>query len=145
MQSRYRNLFNAGFYNDSMLFVPLNLMFILQAPDYFDIVKKPMDLGTVKSKSKKYEYLNPGDLLRDIHLTFSNCQQYNMPQTAEYKAGQKLQRFFDKRVKELKLETILKSPSKSPKKSPAKGSPSRAANSNSPSTSGASRRSGRRN
>ena len=99
--------------------------FIFQAPDYFDIVRQPMDLGTIRNKVKKYDYQSPEPMLRHIRLTFANCDQYNMPQTAEYKAGQKLSRYFEKRLKELKLDSYLKtSKGKSPaKRSPAKASP----------------------
>lgn len=98
-----------------------------QAPDYSDIIKRPMDLSTIMNKLKKYEYTSGDTVLRDIRLTFANCQQYNMPQTAEYRAGSKMSRFFEKRIKELKLDALLKSPTKaSPgKTSPTKKSPTK--------------------
>lgn len=49
----------------------------LNIPDYLEIVKKPMDLGTIKKNlvSKKYE--NTDEYLEDIYQIFDNCRRYN--------------------------------------------------------------------
>ena len=77
-----------------------------------------MDFRTIRSKILKIEYLEPGPIIEDIRLTFLNCEQYNMPTAEEYTAGQKMSRYFEKRLKELKLDHVTnKSPGKdSPKK-----------------------------
>jgi hypothetical protein len=49
-------------------------------PDYFDIIDKPMDLGTVRSKLDKSEYTTAAEVISDLHLTFDNAMQYN-PET----------------------------------------------------------------
>jgi hypothetical protein len=41
--------------------------------DYFDIIKEPMDMGTVKSKLEQREYATPADFAADMRLIFSNC------------------------------------------------------------------------
>ncbi|CAG8434704.1 7790_t:CDS:2 [Diversispora eburnea] len=46
-------------------------------PDYFDIIKKPMDLGTVHAKLNKIEYSFVNEFINDVKLTFSNCTLYN--------------------------------------------------------------------
>ena len=45
--------------------------------DYFDIVKQPMDLGTIKRnlKANKYKYVE--ELLDHIQLIWDNCKSYN--------------------------------------------------------------------
>ena len=50
--------------------------------DYFDVVKTPMDLGTVRHKMRKKLYKHPDELKADIMLTFSNAMQYNPPSNA---------------------------------------------------------------
>uniref|UniRef100_A0A0D6QZ70 Bromo domain-containing protein n=1 Tax=Araucaria cunninghamii TaxID=56994 RepID=A0A0D6QZ70_ARACU len=45
--------------------------------DYHTIIKKPMDLGTVKSKLEKNLYNSPTSFAEDIRLTFSNAMTYN--------------------------------------------------------------------
>ncbi|PKA52910.1 Transcription factor GTE3, chloroplastic [Apostasia shenzhenica] len=50
--------------------------------DYRQIVKNPMDLGTVKSRLNGGFYLTPLDFAQDIRLTFNNALLYN-PETHE--------------------------------------------------------------
>uniref|UniRef100_A0A7S0MVY2 PHD-type domain-containing protein n=1 Tax=Pyramimonas obovata TaxID=1411642 RepID=A0A7S0MVY2_9CHLO len=45
--------------------------------DYYDIVKTPMDLGTVKKNLRNKKYKHPNELKADIALTFSNAMIYN--------------------------------------------------------------------
>uniref|UniRef100_A0A2P2LLM1 Uncharacterized protein MANES_10G093200 n=1 Tax=Rhizophora mucronata TaxID=61149 RepID=A0A2P2LLM1_RHIMU len=49
----------------------------LQLHDYYDIIKKPMDLGSVKAKLGKHSYVSPGDFAADVRLTFNNAMKYN--------------------------------------------------------------------
>lgn len=46
-------------------------------PDYFDIVKQPMDLGTVMHKLETDQYKSVADWKSDINLIFSNSNLYN--------------------------------------------------------------------
>lgn len=45
--------------------------------DYYDIIKIPMDLGTVKSKLSKNLYDSPASFAADVRLTFNNAMTYN--------------------------------------------------------------------
>lgn len=45
--------------------------------DYHDIIKCPMDLGTVKAKLSKNLYDSPLDFAADVRLTFNNAMTYN--------------------------------------------------------------------
>ncbi|XP_039689022.1 transcription factor GTE7 isoform X2 [Medicago truncatula] len=49
----------------------------LNLHDYFDIIKHPMDLGTVKSKLAKNAYSTPAEFADDVKLTFKNALTYN--------------------------------------------------------------------
>ncbi|KAF8404759.1 hypothetical protein HHK36_009648 [Tetracentron sinense] len=45
--------------------------------DYNQIIKRPMDLGTVKLKLGKNLYASPNDFASDVRLTFNNALIYN--------------------------------------------------------------------
>ena len=49
----------------------------LGIPDYFTIVKQPMDLQTVKNKLQDHQYLRLQEFLGEVQLTFDNCILYN--------------------------------------------------------------------
>ncbi|KDP35948.1 hypothetical protein JCGZ_09920 [Jatropha curcas] len=66
----------------------------LMLHDYFDIVKNPMDLGTIKSKLGKNMYDSPVDFAADVRLTFNNAMKYNPKGHEVYNlAQQQLLRF----------------------------------------------------
>jgi len=45
--------------------------------DYFQVVKHPMDLGTVRSKLASKSYSIADEFVNDVRRTFSNCVLYN--------------------------------------------------------------------
>jgi hypothetical protein len=49
------------------------------APDYFTVIKKPMDLGTVHSKLHSKAYKNSDEFVADVRLVWSNCKTFNGP------------------------------------------------------------------
>jgi hypothetical protein len=55
------------------------LVFPVQIPDYFDIVKSPMDLGTIRQHLEANEYVEPRVLAADVRLVFHNAMLYNAP------------------------------------------------------------------
>ncbi|PIN03136.1 Transcription initiation factor TFIID, subunit BDF1 [Handroanthus impetiginosus] len=46
-------------------------------PDYFNVIKHPMDLGTVKNKLLSGQYSSPMEFAADVRLTFKNAMTYN--------------------------------------------------------------------
>lgn len=65
--------------------------------DYFDIIKHPMDLGTVKSHLDKNWYKSPREFAEDVRLTFENAMTYNPKgQDVHVMAEQLLKIFEDK-------------------------------------------------
>lgn len=49
----------------------------LNIPDYFDIVKEPMDLSTIRTKLNSNQYMRATEFVRDVTLMFDNCILYN--------------------------------------------------------------------
>nr|KAF6443173.1 bromodomain testis associated [Molossus molossus] len=47
--------------------------------NYYDIVKNPMDLGTIKTKMDNHEYKDAYEFAADVRLMFMNCYRYNPP------------------------------------------------------------------
>lgn len=59
--------------------------------DYHQIIKTPMDLGTVKSKLENREYKKTEDFAADVRLIFTNCYKYNPPDHEVVAMAKKLQ------------------------------------------------------
>jgi len=49
----------------------------LNIPDYFDIIKEPMDLGTIKKQLEAGDYETPIDFAEDARLVWHNAMLYN--------------------------------------------------------------------
>ena len=49
----------------------------LGIPDYFNVIKNPMDFSTIKKKLNNNVYTNFKEFCDDINLTFNNCFTYN--------------------------------------------------------------------
>uniref|UniRef100_A0A3P8VVZ4 Bromo domain-containing protein n=1 Tax=Cynoglossus semilaevis TaxID=244447 RepID=A0A3P8VVZ4_CYNSE len=58
-----------------------------QVPDYYDIIKQPIALSTIRERVNNCEYKSAGDFISDVELMFANCLQYNARHTNEAKAG----------------------------------------------------------
>lgn len=57
----------------------------LGIPDYFDIVTKPIDLSTIKSKLDCGEYKDPWEYVDDVWLMFENAWLYNRKNSRVYR------------------------------------------------------------
>ncbi|XP_024857996.1 bromodomain adjacent to zinc finger domain protein 1A isoform X2 [Kryptolebias marmoratus] len=81
-----------------------------QVPDYYDIIKQPMALSTIREKVNSCEYQTAGEFISDVELMFSNCLQYNPRHTNEAKAGHRLQQFFHSELRRLGLSDRCPAP-----------------------------------
>jgi len=71
----------------------------LNIPDYFDIIKHPMDFGTIRKKLVGGKYESIEDFKADAHLVFSNACLYNHPGSDVYVMSETLREFFNKKMK----------------------------------------------
>ncbi|TFY60351.1 hypothetical protein EVJ58_g5209 [Rhodofomes roseus] len=62
-----------------------------EAPDYHDIVKRPMDLKTIKSRIKDGLIANSLEFQRDVYLMFANAMMYNRPGSEIYNMAEEYQ------------------------------------------------------
>jgi len=68
----------------------------LKIPDYFAVIKRPMDLGSVSSQLREGCYATVRDMLDDILLVFKNASTYNPPKHPVHVAAGTLRVFFDR-------------------------------------------------
>jgi hypothetical protein len=73
----------------------------LDLPTYPKIVKKPMDISTMKKKLDGQEYGSAQKFYDDFKLMIRNCFAFNPPGTPVNQAGVELQRLFDEKWKGL--------------------------------------------
>ncbi|KAI4375369.1 hypothetical protein MLD38_013249 [Melastoma candidum] len=79
----------------------------LNIPDYFDVIKHPMDLGTVKSRLGSGSYSSPLELVSDVRLTFSNAMTYNPPGNHVHIMADTLSKFFELRWKSIEKRLMV--------------------------------------
>ncbi|XP_025939653.1 transcription intermediary factor 1-alpha isoform X1 [Apteryx rowi] len=72
-------------------------------PDYYKIIKKPMDLSTIKKRLQVTNsfYTKPEDFVADFRLIFQNCAEFNEPDSEVADAGMKLEAYFEELLKSL--------------------------------------------
>jgi hypothetical protein len=64
-------------------------------PDYFDKVKRPMDLSTIKLKMDRNEYRDELQFLADIRQVFQNCYAYWAKGDSMFTACERLEKTFE--------------------------------------------------
>ncbi|KAF3911418.1 hypothetical protein ABW20_dc0103533 [Dactylellina cionopaga] len=69
----------------------------LEIPDYFKIIKKPMDMSEVQRKLNHNEYNNANEFEADMRLMLNNCYKFNPPDSPVYKCGKALEAVFDEK------------------------------------------------
>lgn len=74
--------------------------------DYHDIIKHPMDLGTVKKKMDGGEYQDVQQFAADVRLIFSNCYKYNPSHHVVVGMARKLQGVFEQRFAKMPDEHV---------------------------------------
>lgn len=68
-----------------------------EVPDYYTVIKNPMDLSTMESKMENNQYQTIDDMVKDAQLVFDNCKLYNPASSPYAKSAVKLEKFlYDK-------------------------------------------------
>uniref|UniRef100_UPI00358F1C47 histone acetyltransferase KAT2B isoform X2 n=1 Tax=Myxine glutinosa TaxID=7769 RepID=UPI00358F1C47 len=73
-----------------------------EAPDYYDVIRFPMDLKTMTDRLKNRYYVTKKLFVADMQRIFNNCREYNPPDTEYFRCANILERFFNK-LKEVNL------------------------------------------
>ncbi|XP_069795301.1 bromodomain-containing protein 3-like isoform X2 [Narcine bancroftii] len=70
----------------------------LNLPDYYQITKKPMDLGTIKNRLENKYYFKAMECIEDLNTMFTNCYVYNRPGDDVVLMAQTLEKLFLQKV-----------------------------------------------
>ena len=57
----------------------------LGIPDYFEIIKTPMDMSTIRRKLEVGTYTNPWEFINDVFMMFENAWVYNRKTSRVYR------------------------------------------------------------
>uniref|UniRef100_A0A2I3GW42 Bromodomain testis-specific protein n=1 Tax=Nomascus leucogenys TaxID=61853 RepID=A0A2I3GW42_NOMLE len=78
--------------------------------NYYDIVKNPMDLGTIKEKMDNQEYEDAYKFAADVRLMFMNCYKYNPPDHEVVTMARMLQDVFETHFSKIPVEPVESTP-----------------------------------
>ncbi|XP_011923382.1 PREDICTED: bromodomain testis-specific protein isoform X3 [Cercocebus atys] len=78
--------------------------------NYYDIVKNPMDLGTIKEKMDNQEYKDAYKFAADVRLMFMNCYKYNPPDHEVVTMARMLQDVFETHFSKMPVEPVESMP-----------------------------------
>lgn len=70
-----------------------------EAPDYHEMVKRPMDLKTIKARIKDGSITNSQEFQRDVYLMFANAMMYNRPGSDVYEMAKTMMQDSDQAIK----------------------------------------------
>lgn len=77
---------------------------IKDAPDYYQVIKDPIDFKTIQERATRREYATLDQFTNDIMRVFHNCRLYNDSNTNYYKCADGLEKFFVQKIKGLQKQ-----------------------------------------
>uniref|UniRef100_A0AAZ3SCM0 Bromodomain PHD finger transcription factor n=1 Tax=Oncorhynchus tshawytscha TaxID=74940 RepID=A0AAZ3SCM0_ONCTS len=72
------------------------------APDYYGVIKEPMDLSTMEERLQKRHYIRLTEFVADMTKVFDNCRYYNPSDSPFYQSAEVLENFFVQKLKGFK-------------------------------------------
>lgn len=79
----------------------------LKLPDYHTIIKRPMDLTTIKRRLENYWYYDAYECIDDFRQIFVNCYTYNKPAEDVVMMAQQVELLFLERLEEMPVEEFV--------------------------------------
>jgi len=76
-------------------------------PDYYDVIKEPVALSTLKQKYTTKEYKDFAGFVREAALISHNAQTYNRPDAGAYQDAVTIKGIFEKEFKALADQAII--------------------------------------
>lgn len=74
-----------------------------EAPGYYEVIRFPMDLKTMSERLKNRYYVSKKLFMADLQRVFTNCKEYNPPESEYYRCANVLEKFFFSKIKEAGL------------------------------------------
>ncbi|XP_069592931.1 protein polybromo-1 isoform X4 [Ranitomeya imitator] len=90
-------------------------------PDYYAIIKDPIDLKTISQRIQSGHYKNVNAIAKDIDLLAKNAKTYNEPGSQVFKDANTIKKLFALKKSELDYTEYSKSSLRSRNKRPAQG------------------------
>ncbi len=78
----------------------------LISQDYHKVIKRPMDLGTIRKRLENNYYWCAKECIADFNTMFSNCYMYNKPGEDVVVMAQMLEKLFLTKVSIAELSPI---------------------------------------
>ncbi|NXN63651.1 BRDT protein, partial [Himantopus himantopus] len=79
----------------------------LNLPDYYSIIKQPMDLSTIKKRLEHNYYTKAAECIEDFKTMFLNCYIYNKPGDDIVFMAQELEKVFMQKIAQMPPEERL--------------------------------------
>ncbi|XP_026158254.1 nucleosome-remodeling factor subunit BPTF isoform X2 [Mastacembelus armatus] len=76
------------------------------APDYYRVIKEPMDLSTMEERLQKRGYVKLTEFVADMTKIFDNCRYYNPSDSPFYQCAEVLENFFVQKLKGFKASRL---------------------------------------
>ncbi|KAF4080090.1 hypothetical protein AMELA_G00166420 [Ameiurus melas] len=76
------------------------------APDYYGVIKEPMDLSTMEERLLKRHYSKLTEYVADMTRIFDNCRYYNPSDSSFYQCAEVLETFFVQKLKAFKASRL---------------------------------------
>ncbi|EJD02882.1 histone acetyltransferase GCN5 [Fomitiporia mediterranea MF3/22] len=73
-------------------------------PDYYSVIKNPMDFSTMEHKLEHNLYPTMDSFVADAMLVFRNCRTYNQEGSVYYKNAMKLEKLLKEHVQKVEIE-----------------------------------------
>ncbi|EDW92692.2 uncharacterized protein Dyak_GE21036, isoform E [Drosophila yakuba] len=70
-----------------------------EAPDYYKVIKEPMDLKRMEIKLESNTYTKLAEFIGDMTKIFDNCRYYNPKESSFYKCAEALESYFVQKIK----------------------------------------------
>ena len=79
----------------------------LNLPDYFEIIKKPMDMATIRKRLDNNYYWEAQEAIQDFNQMFTNCYIYNKPGEDIVIMAKSLEKYFISKLRTLPTEETV--------------------------------------
>ncbi|XP_058124580.1 nucleosome-remodeling factor subunit NURF301 isoform X2 [Anopheles coustani] len=79
-----------------------------EAPDYYRVIKEPMDLQKIEGKVDSKAYQTLSEFIGDMTKIFDNCRYYNPKESPFFRCAESLESFFVQKIKHFREHLIDK-------------------------------------
>jgi histone acetyltransferase len=73
-----------------------------EVPDYYEVIKDPMDIQTLEAHLEKGDYKQKAQFVKDVKKIFTNAKSYNKPFTIYHKYAKDIETMIEDDLKSLK-------------------------------------------